>query len=275
MTENIHETAMMKEDTQVGHYAVISDITYIVHETAVVGDGTQIGHYSVIGEEVEIGANCQIGHHVVIHPGVKVGNNVRIDDHTVIGKLQMKAANSATTKEAQFAPSQIGDNCLIGTSVVLYIGCKIANNVLVADFASIREDVEIGEYTIVGRGVTIEQRVKIGKRCKLETEVYITAISEIGDYCFIAPEVTFSNDNFMGRSKERFQYFKGATLKRGARIGANATILPGITIEEDGQVAAGSVVTRDVPSKKVVLGVPAKVFRDVADAQLLENQDWE
>ena len=145
---------------------------------------------------------------------------------------------------------------------------------LVADFASIREDVEIGEYTIVGRGVAIEQRVRIGKRCKIETETYVTAITEIGDYCFIAPEVTFTNDNFMGRSKERFKYHKGVTLKTGARIGANATILPGITIEEDGQVAAGSVVTRDVPAKKVVLGIPARVFRDVPEAQLLENQDW-
>ena len=250
-------------------------MTNSIHETACIGEGTQIGHYSLIDKEVEIGNNCVIGHHVVIHPGVKIGDNVRIDDHTVIGKLQMKAANSALTKDALFSPTEIGNNCLIGTSVVLYVGCKIARNVLVADFASIRENVDVGEYTIVGRGVTIEQQVRIGKRCKLETEVYITAISEIGDYCFIAPEVTFTNDNFMGRSEERFKYHKGVTLKKGARIGANATILPGITLEEDGQVAAGSVVTKDVPAKKMVLGVPAKVFRDVPEAQLLENQGWE
>ncbi len=250
-------------------------MTNSIHETSKVGEGTQIGYYSVVGERVEIGHNCVIGHHVVIHPGVRIGNNVRIDDHTVIGKLQMKAATSALTKEAAFPPTEIGDDCIIGTSVVLYVGCNIANHVLVADFASVREDVEIGEYTIVGRGVTIEQRVKIGKRCKIETEVYVTAISEIGDYCFIAPEVTFTNDNFMGRSKERFKYHKGVTLKTGARVGANATILPGIIIEEDGQVAAGSVVTKDVPARKIVLGVPARVFRDVPEAQLLENQGWE
>jgi len=249
--------------------------TNSIHETAKIGAGTQIGYYSVIAEQVEIGKNCVIGHHVVIHPGVRIGDNVRIDDQTVIGKLPMKAAISALTKEGTFPPAEIGDNCIIGTSVILYVGCKLGNNMLVADFASIREDVEIGEYTIVGRGVTIEQRVRIGKRCKIETETYVTAITEIGDYCFIAPEVTFTNDNFMGRSKERFKYHKGVTLKTGARIGANATILPGITIEEDGQVAAGSVVTKDVPAKKIVLGVPARVFRDVPEAQLLENQNWE
>jgi UDP-2-acetamido-3-amino-2,3-dideoxy-glucuronate N-acetyltransferase len=245
-----------------------------IHKTAKLGKGTQIGYYSVVGEQVQIGENCIIGHHVVIHPGVQIGDNVRIDDQTVIGKQPMKAVNSALTKEGDFSPTEIGNNCIIGTSVVLYVGCKLGNNMLVADFASIREDVEIGEYTIVGRGVAIEQRVRIGKRCKIETETYVTAITEIGDYCFIAPEVTFTNDNFMGRSKERFKYHKGATLKTGARIGANATILPGITIEEDGQVAAGSVVTKDVPAKKIVLGVPARVFRDVPEAQLLEKQDW-
>jgi acetyltransferase-like isoleucine patch superfamily enzyme len=132
--------------------------------------------------------------------------------------------------------------------------------------------VRIGEYTIVGRGVTVENKVTIGKRCKLETEAYITALSEIGDYCFIAPEVTFTNDNFMARTKERFKYHKGVTMKTGARIGANVTVLPGVTIEDDALVAAGSVVTRNVPARKIVLGSPARVWRDVPVEQLLENQ---
>lgn len=143
---------------------------------------------------------------------------------------------------------------------------------MVADLASVRENVEIGEFTIVGRGVTIENKVRIGRRCKLETEAYITALSEIADGCFIAPEVTFTNDNFLGRTKERFKFHKGVTMKRGARIGANVTVLPGITIHEDALVAAGSVVTRDVPARKIVMGSPARVLRDVPQEQLLENQ---
>lgn len=143
---------------------------------------------------------------------------------------------------------------------------------MVADMASVREDVEIGVYTIIGRGVTVENNVRIGQRCKVETGAYITALSDIEDGCFIAPEVTFTNDNFLGRTRERFKHHKGVTVRRGARIGANATLLPGLTIGQDALVAAGSVVTQDVPPRKIVLGSPARVWRDVPTEQLLDNQ---
>jgi UDP-2-acetamido-3-amino-2,3-dideoxy-glucuronate N-acetyltransferase len=223
-------------------------------------------------ENVRIGENCRIGYGVVIHPDTFIGNNVRIDDNTVVGKLPMKAALSAITQEQALPPCIIEDGVIIGTSAVVYRGCALRKNVMVADLASVRENVEIGEFTIVGRGVTIENKVRIGRRCKLETEAYITALSEIADGCFIAPEVTFTNDNFLGRTKERFKFHKGVTMKRGARIGANVTVLPGITIHEDALVAAGSVVTRDVPARKIVMGSPARVLRDVPQEQLLENQ---
>ena len=243
-----------------------------IHPSAQVGAGTQLGHNSVVHENVKIGANCRIGSGVVVHADSVIGNNVRIDDNTVIGKLPMKAALSAVTQDQALPPCVIADDCMIGAMVVVYRGCVVRNKVMVADLASLRENVEVGEYTIIGRGVTVENKVSIGSRCKLETEAYITALSEIGDGCFIAPEVTFTNDNFLGRTKDRFKHHKGVTMRRGARIGANVTVLPGLTLGEDALVAAGSVVTRDVPARKVVLGAPAKIWRDVPAEQLLENQ---
>ncbi len=246
----------------------------MIHKTAKIGENVRIGYNVIIGENVVIGDNTSIGNNVVIHNDTKIGSNVRIDDNTVIGKLPMKAAMSAVTKEKELPPLEIGDNVLIGANVVIYRGAKIGNKVLIADLASVREDVEIGDFTIIGRGVTVENKVKIGKKCKIETEAYITALSTIEDYCFIAPEVTFTNDNFLGRTKERFKYHKGVTLKKGARVGANTTFLPGITVGEDALVAAGAVVTRDVPPRKIVIGVPARVWKDVPPEQLLENQDY-
>jgi len=243
-----------------------------VHPSARIGQETKLGEFVVIEDGVKIGKNCRIGHSVIIHQASIIGDNVRIDAHTIVGKSPMKSVLSALTKEKELPPAEIGTGALIGASVIIYRGCKIGKNTLVADLASIREEVTIGETTIIGRGVTIENRTTIGSRCKIETSAYICGLSSIGDGCFIAPEVTFTNDNFLGRTKERFKYHKGVTMLKGARIGANATILPGITIGEDGLVAAGSVVTKDVPARKIVMGQPAKVVRVVPPEQLIENQ---
>ncbi len=245
-----------------------------MHPSARIGAGTTFGEQCVVGADVTLGTGCRIGHHVVIHAGTVVGNDVRIDDHASLGKLPMKAANSATTSDQALPALEIGDLCIVGTGVVLYRGAKIDGKVLMADLATIRENVTIGRGTIVGRGVTVENFCTVGRYCKLESECYITAYSTLEDRVFVAPGVVTSNDNFVGRTAERFKHFKGVTVKRGARIGAGSVMLPGVVIGEDALVAAGSVVTKDVPARKIVLGSPARVWRDVPVEQLLENQGW-
>ena len=243
-----------------------------IDQTANIGENTKIGYFCVMGKNVKIGKNCVIGNNVVIHEDTIIGDNVRIDDNTVIGKIPMRAANSAVTKDEDLPPAVVSNDCIMGTSVVIYRGCKIGQKVLVADLSTVRENVEIGDYTIVGRGVAIENYCKIGKKCKLETNVYITAYSEVGDYCFIAPGVLTSNDNYLGRSEKRSKEFKGVIVKKGGRIGVGGVILPGKIIEEDTVVAAGSLLTKNTEPKKIYAGLPAKYFRDVPEEELLENQ---
>jgi len=248
-----------------------------IHPNARIGKDVKIGMFTVIHEDVEIGDGCVIGSNVVIHPGTKIGRFVRIDDGTVIGKMPMRSPRSAfkpgtEVSSTDLAPAYIGDGCLIGAGTVIYRGCHIDFRVLIADLVTIRERTIIGEESIIGRGVAVENYCRIGKRCKIETNAYITAYSELEDDVFIAPGVVTSNDNFAGRGRERFKYFKGVTVKRGGRIGAQATILPGKIIEEEGFVGAGSVVTRDVKARKVYFGNPAREIRDVPEEQLLENQ---
>jgi acetyltransferase-like isoleucine patch superfamily enzyme len=157
---------------------------------------------------------------------------------------------------------------------VIYRGATLGEKVLVADLSTVRENVTVGDFTIIGRGVAVENFCTIGKYCKLETNVYITAYSTVGDRVFVAPGVLTSNDNFVGRTEERFKHFKGVTVGRGGRIGVGTVILPGKTVGEDALVAAGSVLTKDAPPRKIVAGVPAKTFRDVPADQLLEAQNW-
>ena len=245
-----------------------------LHPSASVGEDTRFGEHCVVGEGVVIGRGCRIGHHVVIHDGTTIGNDVRIDDHAVLGKLPMKAANSATTKEQTLPALTLGDTCIVGTGVVLYRGAAIDARVLIADLATVRENVTIGRGTIVGRGVTVENVCTIGRYCKLESECYITAYSTLEDRVFVAPGVVTSNDNFVGRTAERFKHFKGVTIRRGGRVGAGSVILPGVTIGADALVAAGSTVTKDVPERTIVLGSPARVWREVPTEQLLDHQGW-
>lgn len=243
--------------------------------SAHIGEDTTLGHYCVIGADVAIGKGCQIGHHVVIHHGTVIGDFVRIDDHTTLGKQPMRAPNSAVTQSQKQPPARIGSRCLIGASVVLYAGCILGEKVLVADLATIREEVTVGAFTIVGRGVAIENKCSIGRYCKLETNAYITAYSHLEDRAFLAPGVLTSNDNFIGRTEERFKHFKGVTVRRGGRLGVGAVILPGKEIGPDAVVAAGTLLTHDAPAHEICAGVPARPFRSVPEEQLLDNQGWD
>lgn len=227
----------------------------------------------IVGKNVIFGDNVQIGSNVVIHDNVQIGSNVIIMDNVVIGKTPTRARSSILPEIKEMPACEIGSGVTIGTSAIIYANAKIKQDVFIADLATVRERVTVGESTIIGRGVAVENDCQIGSNCKLETNCYITAYSNIEDYVFVAPGVVTTNDNFMGRTKERFDKFKGVTIKKGGRIGANATILPGKVIFEDGVVAAGSLVTRNVEKETLVAGIPAKVFKQINENQLLKNQE--
>jgi len=231
------------------------------------------GQNLILEDGVTVGDGVAIGNNVVIHKDTVIGDNVRIDDNSVIGKLPMKAANSATTTTADLPGAKIGDNALIGSCAVIYRGAQIGKDVLIADLASVRENVTVGEKTIIGKGATIENKVTIGKYCKIQSNVQIVPYSVIEDYVFLSPGVMTSNDKCVARHKPGSPEFKGVTIKKGVRLGVASVTLPGITVGEEALVGAGAVVTKDVPAKKVVVGVPARVVKDVPQEQLLENQE--
>src|SRR5206468_5515093 len=103
----------------------------------------------------------------------------------------------------------------------------------------------------------------IGTGTRIQAEAYVTAYSTVEEDVFIAPCVVTTNDNFMGRTEQRKELMKGPTIRRGARIGGGAILLPGIEIGEEAFVGAGAVVTKDVPARAVVVGNPARQIRNV------------
>jgi acetyltransferase-like isoleucine patch superfamily enzyme len=142
----------------------------------------------------------------------------------------------------------------------------------VGDQAQVRERTTIGAGTVVGRGAGIDNDVTIGARVRLQSQVYVTAFSTVEDDVFLGPCVTTTNDDTMGRHGAAHP-LRGATLRRACRIGGGAVLVPGVEVGEEAFVAAGAVVTRDVPARGWVAGVPARPRegRRVGDDELVER----
>lgn len=243
-----------------------------IDPSAEIGDGCSMGYGVVIEQGVRIGAGCQIDHHAVIYEGTELGPGCRVGASAVLGKAAQSAPTSVNKSPADLPPLQIGGGCIIGAHAVIYRGTRIGQSCLLADLSFVRERTEIGDYVIVGAHVTIENRVSIGAYTKIQTGAYVTAATTIEDHVFIAPCVITTNDNFMGRTQERFKHWGGPTIRRGARVGADVVLLPNVEIGEEAFVAAGSIVTRDVPAKTLAMGGPAKPKRSVPEAEWVENR---
>jgi UDP-2-acetamido-3-amino-2,3-dideoxy-glucuronate N-acetyltransferase len=125
-------------------------------------------------------------------------------------------------------------------------------------FAHVLAGARLGQDCNVCDHVFIEGDVVVGNRVTLKPGVQLWNGVRLGDDVFIGPNATFTNDRFP-RSKVRPERFETTIVERGASIGANATILPGIKVGRNAMIGAGAVVTRDVPANAVVVGNPAKI----------------
>lgn len=235
-------------------------MTQDVADSAKIGQGVFLGKNVVIMDSVELGANTHVGHNTVIHEGTKIGHDVHIDDGCILGRMPRSGASSNRKTSQVLPPLEIGHSCVIGANAILYRGTTVGNEVLIGDLASVRECVSVGNRSIVGRLVMVEPNTTIGNHVVIQTGTDIGGDAIIEDDVYMGRDISTTNDNNMGRGTVEF---KGCHIKKAARVGSNATLLPGVVLGEDCVVAAGSVVTKDVPPRKMVMGVPARVVKDV------------
>jgi acetyltransferase-like isoleucine patch superfamily enzyme len=193
-------------------------------------------------------------------------------EHAVVGK-QPALSPRSTAKREELPPAEIGDGTIVSTGAVIFAGAKVGARVILGDQSCVRERVVVGDDVVIGRGSLVENDTTIGAMTKIQAEAYITAYSTLEDNVFVAPCVVTTNDNFMGRTERRHELIEGPTIRRGARIGGGAVLLPGVEIGEEAFVGAGAVVTKDVEARMVVVGNPARVMRGVPEDELLENQE--
>jgi acetyltransferase-like isoleucine patch superfamily enzyme len=206
----------------------------------------------------------------IVYEGTILGDGVKVLEGAVVGK-QPTLSPRSTAKREPLAPATIGDGTIVSTGAIVFAGSTIGVRVILGDQSCVRERVEVGDDVVLGRGSYIENDTTVGALTKIQAEAYITAYSTLEDNVFIAPCVVTTNDNYMGRTEKRLALLKGPTIRRGARIGGGAILCPGIEIGEEAFVGAGAVVTKDVPPRKLVVGNPARVLRDVPDEELLTS----
>lgn len=152
------------------------------------------------------------------------------------------------------SPTIIGDHAFIRSGTIIYTDVAIGDNFVTGHNALIRENTVIGDNVIVGTDTVIDGTTTVGSRVNFQTGVYVPSHTWIGNDVFLGPRSVLTNDPYPVRADVDLT---GPTIEDHVSIGANATLLPGITIGGGSFVAAGAVVTEDVPPDTLAVGVPA------------------
>ena len=189
----------------------------------------------------------------IIHPGVVLGENCTVEDFCIIGVPFAGYAGEKTI---------IGDNAVIRSHTVIYAGNVIGKNFMTGHKANIRELNTIGDNVSIGTLSVVEHHVTIGNGARIHTQVFVPEYTVLEEECWLGPNVVVTNDPFPQSPKEK-KKLRPVTVKRRAKIGANSTLCPGVTVESNTLIGAGSVVTKSTLSGKIYAGNPARVLRDI------------
>ena len=192
-----------------------------------------------------------MANYIIMETNVRIGKNCIIQDNVILGLVYKEGCK----------PAIIGDNSVIRSGSIIYADVEIGDNFRTGHNVLVREKTGIGDNVLVGTQTIIDGHVRIGSNVSIQSGVYIPLNVEIGDNVFIGPRAVLTNDRYPIRNKSDLE---GPVLKDNVSIGANSTILPGIRVNEGALVAAGSVVTKDVPPWNLAIGAPAR-FRPLPD----------
>lgn len=187
----------------------------------------------------------------IVYPNVKLGQNAVIEDYCIIG---------APLRDGSTPETIIGDNAHIRSFTVIYSGNVIGSNFQSGNKANIRELNSIGNNVSIGTNSVVEHHVIIEDNVRIHTSAFIPEFSTLQKGCWIGPHVVLTNAK-VPLSADAKNNLKGPLIKPGAIVGANSTLSPGITIENDSLIGSGSNVTKSIPSHSIAFGNPAVVKR--------------
>jgi acetyltransferase-like isoleucine patch superfamily enzyme len=215
-----------------------------VHEGVILHEGVHVGKGAIIYPSVEIGSGSFIG------PYCTIGEPVA-SFYTEDGKHAFKS-------------TKIGQRAIIRSHSIIYEDVDIGQNFQCGHRVAIREGTRIGTFCSAGTVSDIQGQCTIGNYVRMHSNVHIGQMSVIEDYVWIYPYVVLTNDPY-----PPMNLMKGVTIREFAQVATGAILMPGITIGRDAIVGAGAVVRVDVPSERVVVGVPAK---DICSVRTLRDE---
>lgn len=190
---------------------------------------------------------------------MQLGADAHIGDFAIVGE-------PPRGKQPGELETRIGARAVIRSHSVIYAGNVIGDDFETGHGVLVREENEIGDHVSIGSHAVVEHHVKIGNHVRLHTNVFVPEYSVLEDGCWLGPNVVLTNARYP-LSRDAKQNLCGPIIQRGAKIGANATLLPGITVGANALVGAGAVVTRDVPAGAVVAGNPARVIKRIEEIE--------
>jgi len=194
-----------------------------------------------------------IAESAIIYPDVELGDDVTIEAFCVIGLPHIGFSGEKTV---------VGAGAVIRAGTYIYAGNVIGKNFQTGNKANIRELNKIGDNVSIGTLSVVEHHVRIADGVRLHTQVFVPEYSILDEDCWIGPGAVLTNARYPAHPDAKAD-LKGVHIHAGARIGANVTLLPGISVGGRSLVGAGSVVTKDVPEGVVVAGNPCIMLRKV------------
>lgn len=228
-----------------------------------VGAGVACGQDILVHENVEIGDRVRIGNRVTLR-NCRIGPGVRIEDNCIIGYESLTGGFSHKLPEyRQVEPTVIGSGTLLRTGCTIYQSVSIGENCWINHNVLLREHTRIGSHTCIGSFTAAEGYLTVGSHVLIHTQVHLAARIAIEDYVFIAPLAVFTNGHPMNYAREAASEEQGAHVRFGVQIGAQALIMPRVTIGCEAWVGPGALVNRDVPHLARVVGSPARIIGQV------------
>ncbi len=191
----------------------------------------------------------------------KVGRNAFLGEGVIIGYptsdiIRKALLENKSIEDMDFKGAIIGDNPVIRSYSVIYSDVHIGDNLRTGHNVLIREHTCIGDNVLIGSNTIIDGDTEIGSNVSIQSNVYIPLKVIIEDNVFIGPCAVLTNDKYPIRKKYQL---RGPVIRKGVTIGANAMILPDVEIGEGAFVAAGALVTKNIPAWKLAIGMPARI----------------